>query len=197
MRSPPNTPLQRTALRAAAERQTLDRRQGVQVSGLRGDLEELRRSLGEGAVPRAYLAIVTYMSGLRTQLATHEDWSVTGLYQGYFDMTYFPVVTPALKKRYLKLAVVFDYQAFGFQVWLAARNRTVQRRYWELLRDNGWPAATLVEPAPGVDAIVAVQVADALALDDPEPLTASLEAAVVTLLADVEPFLDALGPAAV
>jgi len=167
------------------------------VSGLRGDLEELRRSLGEGAVPRAYLAIITYMSGLRTQLAGHEDWSVTGLYQGYFDMTYFPVVTPALKARGLKLAVVFDYQAFGFQVWLAARNRTVQRRYWELLRDNGWPFATLVEPAAGVDAIVAVHVADAFALDDPDPLTASLEGAVLTLLGDVERFLDSLDPAAV
>ena len=175
----------------------LDRRQGVQVSGLRGDLEELRRNLGEGSVPRAYLAIITYMSGLRTELAAREGWSVTGLYQGYFDMTYFPVVTPALKAHDLKLAVVFDYQAFGFQVWLAARNRTVQRRYWELMRDSGWPAATLVEPAAGVDAIVAVHVADAFALDEPEPLTASLEGAVITLLADVKRFLDALGPAAV
>lgn len=167
------------------------------MSGLHSDLEELRRSLGEGAVQRAYRAVIAYMSGLRTQLAAHEDWSVAGLYQGYFDMTYFAVVTPALKARDLKLAVVFDYQAFGFQVWLAARNRTVQRRYWELLRDSGWPAATLVEPAAGVDAIVAVHVADACALDDPDALTTSLEQAVLALASDVERFLDPLDPAAV
>lgn len=165
---------------------------------LSSDLEELRRQLGEGAIQRAYVAIVTYMSALRTRLdSAHDEWSTTGLYQGHFDMTYFALLTSWLKRRDLKLAVVFDYTSYGFQVWLAARNRATQRRYWEMLRDNGWPATTLVEPAVGVDAIVAVEVADGLALDDEEALTASLEQAVTTLLADVDRFPGALGPAAV
>ncbi len=142
---------------------------------LRSDLEELRRRLGEGAVQRAYVAIVAYMSGLRTELASsHADWSVAGLYQGYFDMTYFPLVTPSLKARSLKLAVVFQYSDFRFQVWLAARNRTVQRRYCALLRDRDWLSGSLIEPAAGVDAIVVVDVADGLDLDAPDLLTASL-----------------------
>ena len=176
----------------------LDRRQEVLVGELHGDLEELRRRLGEGAIQKAYVAIVAYMSSLRSRLAAaHEEWSVSGLYQGYFDMTYFPLVTPSLKVRDLKLAVVFDYTSFHYQVWLAARNRAVQRRYWELLRDAGWPPATLVEPAPGVDAIVAVDVADGLDLDDQDTLSALLEHAVVTLLGDLERFFDRHDPAAV
>jgi hypothetical protein len=165
-------------------------REKARVRELRSDLEELRRRLDEGVVQRAYVAVVAYMSGLRGELASsHEEWTVAGLYQGYFDMTYFPLVTPSLKARSLKLAVVFDYQAFRFQVWLAARNRAVQKRCWELLRSQGWPQKSLVEPAVGVDAIVALDVADGLALDDPDALTAALERAVETLLADLEQFL--------
>lgn len=165
--------------------------------GLRSDLKELQRRLGEGAVQRAYVSIVTYLSGVRGRFAAaHEDWSIAGLYQGTFDMTYFPVVTPWLAVRRLKLAVVFDYSAFRFQVWLAARNRTVQRRYWGLLRDNGWPSESLVEPAVGVDAIVAVDVADGLSLDDAEALTASLMHAAEALLDDLERFLDVHDPVA-
>jgi len=168
------------------------------VGELGGDLEELRRRLGEGAIQQAYNAIVGYMSGLRSTLeAAHEDWSVGGLYQGYFDMTYFPVNVPSLKARDLKLAVVFDYPSFRFQVWLAARNRAVQRHYWELLRDTGWSHATLVEPAVGVDAIVAIDVAEGLALVDQEALTASIVDAAATLLGDLERFFDRHDPAAV
>lgn len=168
------------------------------MGDLRADLEELRRRLGEGAIQQAYVAIVSYMAALRTRFdSAHEQWSTAGLYQGYFDMTYFALLTPWLKRRDLKLAVVFDYTTFRFQVWLAARNRATQRRYWELLRDNGWPAATLVEPAVGVDAIVSVDVADGLALDDQDALTDSLERAAMSLLDDLERFLASHDTAAV
>ena len=38
-------------------------------------------------------------------------------------MTYFALFPDALKKHNLKLATVFNYQTFRFEVWLAARNR--------------------------------------------------------------------------
>ncbi|HOH08780.1 MAG TPA: hypothetical protein PLF89_14745 [bacterium] len=47
------------------------------------------------------------------------------MYQGYLDMTYFEFFPDKLKKCDLKLAIVFNYQAFRFEVWLAARNRQV------------------------------------------------------------------------
>jgi hypothetical protein len=132
------------------------------------------------------------MSRLGTELGRrHEAWAITGLYQGYFDMTYFAVVTPALKTRGLKIAVVFDYQSFRFQVWVAARNRETQKRFWRLLSDSGWPAESLVEPAPGVDAIVAVDVADGSDLVEPGALTDLIEGVVVELLDRLERFLEA------
>jgi hypothetical protein len=160
------------------------------VGALNSDLRELRERLGEGSIQTAYAAIVGYMSRLRAYFAsTQGERAVSGLYQGYFDMTYFALFPPALKSRDLKLAVVFDYEAFGFEVWLAARNRKVQRQYWELFRDGGWSKYRVIEPAAGIDAIVEHDVASGFELDDPEALTLQIEKAAATLLDDLEQFL--------
>jgi len=72
------------------------------------DVQELQRRLGEGAIQRAYQAIVSYMSHLRAVFTTQQgERLVSGLYQGYFDMTYFALFPDVLKKRDLKLAIVF------------------------------------------------------------------------------------------
>ncbi|NLE11993.1 MAG: hypothetical protein GX630_10880 [Actinobacteria bacterium] len=39
------------------------------TTGLVADLAELRRQLCKGAIQRAYVAIITHMSGLRTRLS--------------------------------------------------------------------------------------------------------------------------------
>jgi len=63
------------------------------------------------------------VSHLRTVFAgRHGERSVSGLYQGYLDMTYFAFFPVKLKKRDLKLAIVFNYQAFRFEVWLATQS---------------------------------------------------------------------------
>ncbi len=152
------------------------------------DLEALRAELARGSIQTAYSAIIGYMSQLRARYSTSE-WPVSGLYQGQFDMTYFALFPPVLKSRDLKLAIVFDYAAFGFEVWLAARNRAVQKRYWKLLDETGWSGSRLVKPAPGVDAIVVAEVASADALLDPDSLSLSIEAVAGRLVADLEGFL--------
>jgi hypothetical protein len=160
------------------------------MQSLGSDLEALHQQLEEGSVQRAYAVILAYMARLRADFASSQpDHTVSGLYQGAFDMTYFALAPRALKTRDLKLAIVFDYSSFRFQVWLAARNRTVQRRYWELLRDNGWTAYPLVEPAAGVDAIAVCDVASGLELEHSGRLTTLLESAVSALAADLERFL--------
>jgi hypothetical protein len=168
---------------------------GASVTTLASDLRELREQLAKGSIQRAYPAIVGFMSRLRAHFAsTQGERAVSGLYQGYFDMTYFAFFPPALKSRDLKLAIVFDYEAFGFEVWLAARNRKVQRQYWELLRDSGWSTYRVVEPAAGIDAIVEHDITDAFDLDDPEGLTRRIEEAVAGFLGDLESFLGAHDP---
>jgi len=168
---------------------------GAIVVPLGKDLTDLRDRLGEGSLQRAYGSIIGYMSRIRSHFAaSYGDRAVSTLYQGCFDITYFALFPPALKSRGLKLAIVFDYESFAFEVWLAARNRSLQRHYWQLFRDNGWSGHRLVEPAPGIDAFVKCDVAEALELEVPEVLTARIETAAQAFLDDLAVFLDAHDP---
>jgi hypothetical protein len=165
------------------------------MATLGDDLKELQEQLAKGSLRRAYGSIVGYLSQLRVHFAqANAEWAVSGLYQGCFDMTYFALLPPALKLRGLKIAVVFNYETFGFEVWLAARNRTLQRHYGELLRDNGWSKHRLVEPGVGIDAIIECDVSGAVGLEAPEVLTSRIEATVKELLGDLDTFLAAHDP---
>jgi len=156
----------------------------------RKDIEQFRSQLEKGSIQRAYGALLSYVMGLRTHFKNSRPGSrVSGLYQGYMDMTYFALFPPALKERNLKIAIVFNYDAFAFEAWLAAGNRKVQRQYWELFKTGEWPQYRVVAPAKGIDAILECDLATEFDLDDPDALTASIEKTVVAFIADVERFL--------
>jgi len=162
-----------------------------EMRSLDKDMQELQRRLGEGAIQRAYQGIISYMSHLRVEFAARQgERSVSGLYQGYFDMTYFALFPDELKMRDLKLAIVFNYQTFRFEAWLAARNRQVQRRYWELLRDAGYDKHALIEPAAGSDAIVEAVLAGEFSLDARESLTSRIVEGVTAFERDIVDFLN-------
>jgi hypothetical protein len=83
--------MQRQALRAVADTRQQAMERG-EMDTLDKDIQELRRRLGEGAIQRAYKGIISYMSHLRTVFVAQQgERAVSGLYQGYFDMTYFGV----------------------------------------------------------------------------------------------------------
>jgi hypothetical protein len=155
------------------------------------DIRELQKCLGEGAIQRAYRGIISYMSRLRTVFANQQGGSaVSGLYQGYFDMTYFALFPKELKKRNLKLAIVFNYQTFQFEVWLSAQNRQVQRHYWRLLLNTGYKKYPLVEPTVGVDAILQVTLVADYSLEAESKLTANIIEGVTAFEHDILAFLD-------
>ncbi|MCU0485595.1 MAG: hypothetical protein MUC85_05730 [Anaerolineales bacterium] len=154
------------------------------------DMTVFREQIQAGAIQKAYRALIDYMLELRTGFKNRcPDCAITGLYQGYMDMTYFAIVPPFLKQRDLKIAIVFNYEAFRFEAWLAAANRQVQRKYWELFRDSQWTAYRVVAPAKGVDSIVECDLAEDFDLGDRERLTASIEENTVEFVQHVERFL--------
>jgi hypothetical protein len=157
------------------------------------DLKELRRRLDEGMIQRAYRGIISYMSRLRTVLAAqYGGHAVSVLYQGYLDMTYFALIPDNLKKRSLKLAIVFNYESFQFEIWLAARNRRLQHHHWKLFSDAAYTKHTLVAPAAGVDAILKAVLAADYSLGSEDSLTGQIAELVKAFERDVEEFLDKL-----
>ena len=154
------------------------------------DIRDFRGQLEKGSIQKAYRALISYMMSLRTHFKNKcEGFTVSGLYQGYMDMTYFALFPPSLKHHDLKIAVVFNYDAFRFEAWLAGSNRNIQRQYWELFKDSQWPEYRVVTPASGVDSIIECDLATDFDLDDPDALTASIEKATVAFIDDIERFV--------
>jgi len=153
-------------------------------------MNELRKQLRSGSLRKAYRALLGYMMALRKHFQEkYPDYSVSGLYQGVFDMTYFAVVPPSLKRRGLKIAIVFNYGPFRFEAWLAGRNRQVQRKYWELFRDTPWAKYRIVKPAIGVDSIVECNLTEDTDFRDTDRLTSAIEKKVAEFTGEMESFL--------
>ncbi|MBI5034752.1 MAG: hypothetical protein HZB51_29875 [Chloroflexi bacterium] len=160
------------------------------------DMEELRKQLKKGSIQKAYRALLSYMMELRTDLARkYGEPAVSGLYQGYMDMTYFALFPPSLKRRDLKIAIVFNYDAFRFEAWLAARNRKIQRQYWELCKDSHWAEYRVVMPAVGIDSIIECDLAKDFDFGDPDALTCRIENDTAAFIVSIEKFLSEPQPA--
>jgi hypothetical protein len=159
------------------------------MKSIQENMNELQGQLRIGAIQKAYKALLDYMMDLRTHFKSrYPIYSISGLYQGYMDMTYFALIPPSLKQRDLKIAIVFNYEAFRFEAWLSGANRQVQRKYWELFRDSRWIEYRVVTPAKGVDSIIECNLAEDFDFGDLDNLTASIEEGTVKFINDVENF---------
>jgi hypothetical protein len=160
------------------------------MHSIREDMDEFRGQLRNGSIQKAYYALLSYMMGLRTHFKKkYPSYALSGLYQGYLDMTYFAILPPSLKQRDLKIAIVFNYEAFRFEAWLAGSNRKVQQKYWELVKNSQWNEYRVVTPAKGVDSIVECDLAKDFDFDDLDSLTASIEENTAEFVDHIESFL--------
>jgi len=165
------------------------------MRSIQDDMGELRRQLEKGSIRKAYGALLSYMMALRTRFTQKYGMTaVSGLYPGYMDMTYFALFPRFLKDRNLKVAIVFNYGAFRFEAWLAARNRKVQREYWERFKESHWAAYRVIKPAKGIDAIIECDLAEDFDLGDPDGLTSRIENATAAFMGNIEKFLGSPEP---
>ncbi len=162
------------------------------MASLQEYMVEFRAQLQKGAVQKAYAGLLQYMMDLRAHFERkHPEYPVSGMYSGYMDMTYFALFPPALKERKLKIAIVFAYETFRFEVWVAAVNRQVQAEYFRSFTASGWDKYPIVPPAKGVDAIVEHVLVAEPDFDDLDALTKQIESGTLAFIRDVESWLSA------
>lgn len=146
------------------------------MTALNDDIREYTARLKDGQIQRAYKGILNFMSELRVYLVrTYTEYTTSALYFGYMDMTYFALIPPLLKKRKLKIAVVYLHAENRFECWLAGANRKVQADYIERLSGRNIGGYMLSKPAPGVDAIIAASISDQPDFDQRDCLIEALE----------------------
>lgn len=154
-------------------------------------INEYRKQLAKGHIKKAYKGLLEYIANLRLHLKNkYPDYFVSGSVQdGYMDYTYFYFFPKSLKKRDLKIVILFIHDTFTFEIWLAGYNKNVQTKYWELFKESNWKKYHVAPIAKDVDYIIDHTLVDNPDFSDLNALTKQLETGILTFIKDIEDFL--------
>ena len=89
----------------------------------------------------------------------------------------------------MKIAIVFNYDAFRFEVWLAGYNKQVQTKYWKLFKESDWNKYYIVSTTKGIDSIIEFILVDNPDFSDLDNLTKQIERGTMKFIKDIENFL--------
>ena len=152
---------------------------------------EYKKQIQKGAIIEAYRGLMDYIMNLRTYLnKKYPDYNVSSnTYFGYMDMTYFSFFPDSLKNKKLKIGIVFVHETFRFEAWLFGYNKTVQKKYWKLIKEGNWNKYRIVPTTKGFDSILEHVLVDNPDFSDLDNLTKQIERGTLNFFKDVENFL--------
>lgn len=154
-------------------------------------MNEFKSQLQKGVIQQAYRGLLEYLLSLKSHFKNkYPEYILSGgLYQGYMDMAYFSFTPESFKRRNLKIAIVFNFEAFRFEVWLSGYNKQTQAEYWRLFKESGWDQYPLVPSIIAEDAIVMHTLIENPDFDDLNWLTRQIETGTMQFIAYIDRFL--------
>ena len=154
-------------------------------------MNEYKNQLKKGDIKEAYKGLMEYFRDLRSHFKNkYPDYFVSSsIYYGYMDMTYFSLFPESLKRRKLKIAIVFIHDTFKFEVWLSGSNRNVQTKYWKLLKESDWHKYHLASNPRAVDYVLDHILINNPDFSDLDSITRQIERGTLEFIRDVEGFL--------
>ena len=163
----------------------------VSIESFHEYMNEYKKQIQKGAIIKAYSGLMEYIMNLRTYLnKKYPDYNVpSNVYFGYMDMTYFSFFPDSLKNNKLKIGIVFVHETFRFEVWLFGYNKTVQTKYWKLIKESNWTKYRIVPTTKGYDSIIEHILVDNPDFSDLDNLTKQIEIGTLNFIKDVENFL--------
>ena len=156
-------------------------------------MKEFKKMLQKGDIQKAYYGLMEYFRALKNHFEKkHPEYPTSGIYYGYMDMTYFSLFPEELKSRKLKIALVFSYDTYLFEVWLSGSNRKVQEKYWELIKESGWDQYHLSPDPKGLDYVLDHVLVKDPDFSDLDVLTKQIEEGTLDFIKNVEGFITKL-----
>lgn len=153
------------------------------------DIKDYQTQMELGTIPVIYKGLIEYMMSLRTYFKkNYPEYIVGSFYQGYMDMTYFPVVTTFLQKRKLKLAIVFNHSKARYEIWLSAQNRDIQKEYLNVFRLMKLDEKYIFSGNP--DSIIEMIIIEPGDFNELEDITTEIETGMKKFVADLTAILE-------
>lgn len=161
------------------------------MESLNDHIQEYTALLSKGRIQKAYKGIMTFMSGLKNDMEKkYPEYASSALYFGYMDMTYFAFTPTELKKRNLKVAVVYLHEQNKFEAWLGGGNRRVQAAYIEQMSHLDIGDYRLSRVDPGVDSIIESQIIEQPDFDQVKDLMQIIESKTIEFTEHILSLLD-------
>lgn len=153
-------------------------------------IDEFRKHLDKGYIQKAYQGLIEYIMQLRRHFQKKfPTYRVSGsIYYGYMDMSYFAVIPEYLKPLKLKIAVVFVFETFQFEVWLSAANKKILKKYWNHIKDHNWTNYQVPSSLKNKDSILEHVLVEDPDFIDLDALTAKIEKGTLDFMENVLDF---------
>lgn len=99
-----------------------------------------KAAFSSGELQKTYQDLVGIVQNLRTEFSKKykSEFLIANVLHGYIDFTYFYLQNDYLKKKKLKLAIVFNHKNANFELWLLGQTKDVQILYWRKLGEVKW-----------------------------------------------------------
>ena len=154
-------------------------------------MNDLNDQLRKGRIQKAYRYIFDVFSDVVNELKNYRSKviGITSVYHGYLDMSYLPVTTESLKTNGLKIAVVFNYGSFQFELWLSAVNRKRRNEVLELLSQSKWEKYKTVQSDENTDAIIEIQIKGITDYNNKNRIVSLLSKETISFIDDIEEFI--------
>ncbi len=129
-------------------------------------------ALQDGELQAAYRGILDTVGRLRAHFCGRfPEYEVGGIYQGYMDMSYFPITPACLKEIGLKIAVVYLHKENRFEAWLSAKNRGLLGKTREKFAGACFDGLAVFHDAYNLDAVLEYVLAEKPDFDNEAALT--------------------------
>lgn len=154
-------------------------------------IREYKKQLDKGDIQKAYQGILEFLMNLRVHFQKqHPELQVTSsINEGRMNMSYFAFTSDFLKKRKLKIVILFNHNTLSFETWLCGFNKKAQKEYWELIKASDWNKYRVPDSLAGNFSITEQVINASPDFDKEKALTEQLEQATLAFTREVETFL--------
>lgn len=148
-------------------------------------IEEYHKQLKAGSIQKGYLGLIMYINTLKNHFENkYQDGFVVGnVNQGHMDVSYFSFTPESLKRKKLKVIILFDHEQFYFEVGLVGQNKQIQEKYWKMF--SGKNTKKYIIPPTAQDCVVKTALVEKPDFDDLISLTQLIDKGTMKFIQDI------------